>query len=104
MKKDWIKVYRVALGATIMAVNETHQGVDTPRVRLEGRVFGSTGSAVKYFATPDQADAFFDGFTQQVAEDWWASLTARVEAEIDCYWLCGSAADQGQHAKGLCHA
>lgn len=89
MKRDWIKVYRVALGATIMAVNETHQGADTPRVRVEGRVFGSTGKTVKHFATPALADAFFERFTQDVAEDWWANLTARVEQEIDNYMLYG---------------
>ncbi|WP_395593044.1 hypothetical protein AB4P93_00210 (plasmid) [Pseudomonas sp. B26140] len=103
MKRDWIKVYRLAQGATIMAVNETHQGADTPRVRVEGRVFGSTGKTVKHFATPAQADAFFDAFTQDVAEDWWASLIARVEVEIDNNMLYGHAEPTCQ-ARGVLHA
>jgi len=82
---DWIKVFKVAPHAVLMAVNEAARGVDCCAVRLEGRVFGAKGETVKHFATRQAADAFFEAYDQEAAEAWWCALNARVAEEFEGY-------------------
>lgn len=74
---DWIKVFKVAPHVVLLAVNEAARGVDSCAVRLEGRVFGAKGEAMKLFPTPAAAAEFFDAYDQEAAEAWWRELNAR---------------------------
>lgn len=82
-RPDWLKVFKVAPHAVLMAVNECAGGADSCAVRLEGNVFGAKGTAVRHFATPEAAAAFFEAYDQDAAEDWWRSLHARVLEEFE---------------------
>lgn len=82
-RPDWIKVFKVAPHAVLMAVNECAGGADNCTVRLEGNVFGAKGTAVKHFATPEAAATFFEAYDQDAAEAWWRSLHARVLEEFE---------------------
>ncbi|MBD3877454.1 hypothetical protein ACDX36_26380 [Pseudomonas aeruginosa] len=82
---DWIKVFKVAPHVVLLAVNEAARGVDSCAVRLEGRVFGAKGEAMKLFPTPAAAAEFFDAYDQEAAEAWWRELNARVVEEFEGY-------------------
>lgn len=79
---DWIKVFRVAMHAVLLAVNETGRNGGVCAVRLEGRVFGVRGEAVKHFPTPAAADSFFEALDKAAVEDWWRSMMGRVDDEF----------------------
>lgn len=89
MSADWIKVFKLAPHAVLLAVNEAGRG-GACRVRLEGRVFGATASVVKHFATPAAAAAFFAAYDESTAEDWWRSLQDRVSEDFTEYMLRGT--------------
>ncbi|HGK6498982.1 hypothetical protein GHU69_27095 [Pseudomonas aeruginosa] len=82
---DWIKVFKVAPHVVLLAVNEAARGVDSCAVRLEGRVFGVRREAVKHFATPAAAAAFFEAYDQDAAEVWWCALNDPVVEEFEGY-------------------
>lgn len=89
MSADWIKVFKVAPHAVLMAVNEAGRG-GACGVRLEGRVFGAKASVVKHFATPAAAAAFFAAYDEAAAEDWWRSLQNRVAEDFTAHFLRGT--------------
>jgi hypothetical protein len=82
-RRDWIKVFKVAPHVVLLAVNECAGGADNCIVRLEGRVFGAKANALKPFATPEAAAAFFEAYDQEAAEAWWRDLHARVTEEFE---------------------
>jgi hypothetical protein len=94
------KVYRLAPEVVLRAVDETSCG-GAARVRLEGRVFGATASAVKHFPDAAAAAAFFAAYSEVVAEEWWRSLQDRVAEEFAGYMLRGMG---GAKPVGLLHA
>jgi hypothetical protein len=93
-RPDWIKVFKVAPHAVLMVVNECAGGADSCAVRLEGNVFGAKGTAVKHFASPAAAAAFFEVYDQEAAEAWWRSLHERVLEEFEGF------ADRLIHGEG----
>lgn len=88
MSTHWVKVFKLAPHAVLLAVNEAARG-GVCRVRLEGRVFGAKASAVKHFASPAAAADFFAAYDEPAAEAWWCSLQDRVAAEFAGHMLRG---------------
>lgn len=88
MSADWIKVFKLAPHAVLMAVNEAGRG-GACRVRLDGRVFGATASAVKHFATPAAAADFFAAYDEPAAEAWWREVQDHATRMLAAQMLRG---------------